>query len=126
MTKQNLNGAKISRGLVNHGSLCSSEGVRAIILPSQTNCRDPFANQSSVLSRAKMFGGIAPAGKGIIINGSSPELKPSEETCSDLGRDLELYPMSSLLLNNRNRCSAPTWIILRKRCFAPTFRISVR
>ena len=52
-----------------------------------------------------MIGVVDPTGKGIVINCSSPSLKPGKQACPDLGRDLELYWTSSLLLNDHGTSS---------------------
>lgn len=50
-----------------------------------------------------MLGVINSTGKGVVIDSSSPTLKLGKQACPDLGRDLELYWTSSLLLNDRKR-----------------------
>lgn len=47
-----------------------------------------------------MLGVINSTGKGVVIDSSSPTLKLGKQACPDLGRDLELYWTSSLLLND--------------------------
>lgn len=44
-------------------------------------------------------------GKGIVIDCSSPSLKPGKQTSSDLGRDLELHGSSSLPLDDHRASS---------------------
>ena len=46
-----------------------------------------------------------PTGKGIVIDCSSPSLKPGKQACPDLGRDLELYGSSSPLLADHGTSS---------------------
>jgi hypothetical protein len=44
-------------------------------------------------------------GKGIVIDCSSPSLKPAKQTSSDLSRNLELHGSSSLLLDDHRPSS---------------------
>lgn len=44
-------------------------------------------------------------GNGIVIDCSSPSLKPGKQTSSDLGRDLELHGSSSLPLDDHRASS---------------------
>jgi hypothetical protein len=46
-----------------------------------------------------MISVVHATGKGIVIDCSSPSLKPSEQTSSDLGRNVELHGSASLLLD---------------------------
>jgi hypothetical protein len=46
-----------------------------------------------------MIGVIDPTGKSVVIDCSSPSLKPSKQTSPDLGCNFELHRASSLLLD---------------------------
>jgi hypothetical protein len=97
MAKQDLDRSKVAGGLIDHGSLRSPQGMRTVILSTKPVPSDPLIDQSGVLPRAEMIDVVDTTGKGMVINCSSPSLKPSKQTCSDLGRDLELHGASSLL-----------------------------
>lgn len=76
MTKQDLDRSKAAGGLIDHGSLRSPQGMRAVILPTQPNRRHPLIDRSGVLPRAEMIGVVDATRKGIVIDCSSPSLKP--------------------------------------------------
>jgi hypothetical protein len=105
MAKKDLDRSKVTSGLVDHGSLRSPEGMRAVILPTQPNRSNPLIDQSGVLPSAEMIGVVYSTGKGIVIDCSSPSLKPSKQTSPDLGRNLELHRASSLLLDDHRASS---------------------
>lgn len=105
VSEQNLDRTKIARRLVNHCGLRASKRVCSIVLAPQTNGSHPFVNQPGILSSAEMIGVVAPTGKGIVIDCSSPPLKPGKQACPDLGRNLKLYRTSSLLLNDHGTSS---------------------
>lgn len=52
-----------------------------------------------------MISVVDATGKGIVIDCSSPSLKPGEQTSSDIGRNLELHGSSGLLLNDHRASS---------------------
>ena len=73
VTKQDLDCANVTSCLVHHGSFRSPKGLRAVILPTQTNRSAPLIDHPGALpSRA----------------------------CPDFGGDLELYGASSFLLDD--------------------------
>jgi hypothetical protein len=83
VAKQDLDRSKVASGLVDHGSLRSPKRMRAIILPPQPNRSDPLIDQSGVLPSAEMIGVADSTRKGIVIDRSSPSLKPGKQTCPD-------------------------------------------
>jgi hypothetical protein len=70
------------------------------MLPTKPDRRHPLIDQPGVLPSAEMISAVDATGKGIVIDCSSPSLKPGEQTSSDLGRNFELRGSSSLLLDN--------------------------
>jgi hypothetical protein len=105
MAKQDLDRSKVTSCLIDHGSLRSPKGMRAVILPTQPDSSDPLINQSGVLPSAEMIVVVDSTGKGIVIDCTSPPLKPAKQACSDLGRNLELYGTSSFLLDDHGTSS---------------------
>lgn len=89
--EQDLDRAKITGGLVDHRSVRTPKGVRAVIFTRQPNGSDPFLDQPGVLASAEMIDMIDSAWKGIVIDCSSPSLQPGKQTCPDIDRKLELY-----------------------------------
>jgi hypothetical protein len=69
--------------------------MRPVVLPAQSNSSDPLIDQSGVLPSAEMICVVYSTGKGIVIDRSSPSLKPGKQTSSDLGRNLELHGAQS-------------------------------
>lgn len=118
VAKQDLDRSKVAGGLIDHGSLRSPQGMRSVILPTKPKCGHPFIDKSSVLPSAEMIGVVDATGKGIVIDCSSPSLKPGEQTSSDLGRKLELHGSSSLLLDDHRASSN---ILARDEC--PNFSV---
>ncbi len=71
----------------------------------QPDRRHPLIDQSGVLPSAKVISVANATGKGIVIDCSSPSLKPGKQTSSDLRRDFELHGSSSFLLDDRRPSS---------------------
>jgi hypothetical protein len=105
MAKQDLDRSKIAGGLVDHRSLRSPQRMRTVILPTKPDRRHPLIDQPGVLSSAEMISVVDATGKGIVIDCSSPSLKPGEQTSSDLGRNFELHGSSGLLLDDHRTSS---------------------
>ena len=72
----------------------------AILLRSQPNRRDPFINESGVLSRAKMPRVINSAWKDEVLDVTSSELQPGEQTGARVFRNLKLYRPTGLALSD--------------------------
>ena len=79
--------------------------MRTVILPTKPDRRHPLIDQSGVLPSAKMICVADATGKGIVIDCSSPSLKPGKQTSSDLRRDFELHGSSSFLLDDHRPSS---------------------
>lgn len=47
MAKQDLDRSKVAGGLIDHGSLRSPQGMRAVILPTKPNRRHPLIDESA-------------------------------------------------------------------------------
>lgn len=47
-----------------------------------------------------MIGMLDPTGKGVVVNCAASPFKPCKQTCPDVGRDLELYGTTCLLLDD--------------------------
>ncbi|MDH4441825.1 MAG: hypothetical protein QE284_15735 [Rhizobium sp.] len=105
MAKQDLDRSKIACGLVDHGSLRSPQGMRTVILPTKPDRRQPLIDQSGVLPSAELTSAVDATGKGIVIDCSSPSLKPGKQTRPDLNRNFELHGSSSLLLDDHRPSS---------------------
>lgn len=65
-----------------------------------------------------MISVVDATGKDIVIDCSSPSLKPGKQTSSDLGRSFELHGSSSLLLDDHRPSSN---IVARDEC--PDFQL---
>jgi len=100
VSKQNLDRAKIASRLVNHCSLRASKRMSSVVLTPQPNGRHPLVNQPGILWSAEVIGVVDSTGKRIVIDSSSPTLKPGKQACPDLGRNLELNWTSSFLLDD--------------------------
>jgi hypothetical protein len=61
----------IAGGLVDHGSLRSPQGMRAVILPTKPDRSDPLVDQPGVLPSAEMISLVDATGKGIVIDVSA-------------------------------------------------------
>jgi hypothetical protein len=105
MAKQDLDRSKIASGPVDHGGLRSPQGMRTVILPTKPHRRHPLIDQSGVLPSAEMISVADATGKGIVIDCSSPSLKPGKQASSDLGCDFELHGSSSRLLDDHRPSS---------------------
>ncbi|QTU95635.1 hypothetical protein J7U39_14415 [Rhizobium sp. NLR16a] len=106
MAKQDLD--RRLPGLRVRGGLRSPQGMRPVILPTEADRRHPLIYQSGVLPSTEMITVVDPTGKGIVIDCSSPSLKPGKQTSSNLGRDFELHGPSSLLLDDH--CASSNFV----------------
>ena len=79
--------------------------MRTVILPTKPDRRYPLIDQSGVLPSAEMICVVDATGKGIVIDCSSPSLKPGKQTSSDLSCDFELHGSSSRLLDDHRPSS---------------------
>lgn len=79
--------------------------MRTVILPTKPDRCHPLIDQPGVLPSAEMISRVDATGKGIVIDCSSPSLKPGKQTSSDLRRDFELHGSSSFLLDDRRPSS---------------------
>lgn len=66
-------------GLVYDKRLGSPQGMGAIILAQKGNFCDPFVNKAGILPCADVGRVFGAAGKGVILQGSTLELKPFDE-----------------------------------------------
>ncbi len=64
--------------------------VRAIILRVKTGANDPLVDKARILASADVGGVIDTAGKGEVVDGAAPALKPREDGGSSGFQDIEL------------------------------------
>ena len=80
VTEQDLNCLDVPWSTINHGSLRSTQRVRAILGFSQTDGRHPLINQALVLPGAHVPLMIDAARKEIFAHRTASPLKPGDQS----------------------------------------------
>ena len=89
----------ISCGLTDKGGLGTTERICSVLLGTQPNRRNPFIDQSRVLSSAEMPLAVNSARERIVLDTAAAALQPREQTCPSVCGDLELHRPAGLLLD---------------------------
>ena len=100
VTKQDLDGADVSRRLVDHRRLRAPKRVSAILLRTEADRADPFVNQTRVLPCAHVACVINPARECIILDRASAPFERGQKAGSHIAGDLELDGTTGLLLDD--------------------------
>src|SRR3546814_11164739 len=74
--------------------------MRSVIFASKTTRRDPFIDETRILTRAHMSGVVDPAGERKILDRSAAPLKPCQEAPASIRHDFELNRPIGLLLDH--------------------------
>lgn len=74
--------------------------MSTIVLTRQTNSCYPFIDKPCILPRAYVGGMIGPARKGVIVQGTTPKLKPSKEARASIVHQLKLNRPACFLLDD--------------------------
>ena len=90
VSKQNLNSSKIAGSLVDQGSLGAAERMCSLFLGTQANRRNPFIDQSRVLSGTKVPSTVNSARERVVVDTATMAFEPREQTCPCVCGDLEL------------------------------------
>ncbi|MBB3773803.1 hypothetical protein FHS55_004448 [Angulomicrobium tetraedrale] len=78
VSKQNLNSSEIACCLVDEGGLRMAERMRSVFLGTQSNRRNPFIDQSRVLSSAEVPFVVDPARERVVVDTATTTFEPRE------------------------------------------------
>lgn len=99
MAKQDLNGSKVSRLLVDQRGLGAPQGVRAIVLTPQANSGHPLIDQPSILSCTQMIGSIDGAWEDELLESTAAPLEPDKDRRSRRLKNFKLHRSLGRLLD---------------------------
>ena len=74
--------------------------MRPKIFTSEANSRDPFIDETRILTRARMGGVVDPAGERKILDRFTTPLEPCQEAPASIRHDFELNWSIGLLLDH--------------------------
>lgn len=100
VAKEDLDGAQVTRRLMDHCRLRATKRVRAIFFRTQTDRDYPLVNKLRILPRAHVVGAIDPAWKGTLADRAATPFEPSQKAGSHVAGDLELDRAPRLLLDH--------------------------
>lgn len=104
MSKQDLDGTKVSGHPVDDRDLGPPKRVGAILASYQTNPCNPFVDEPGILPRAEMPIRVNPTGKNGIIDRAAPSLEPCPEAGTCIGQQFKLDWPPGLLLHDDGSC----------------------